>query len=264
MNSKIRRETTSRWFIVVVLLACLQISVGTAPGQQPAETVRAIPAPTTPLPPEEQSTGVTRFSFIAYGDTRSTEDGIAPQPVHTQLVDTMIQAIKRMQTSEFPVRFVLQSGDAVTNGRLVNQLNTSFIDVVSRLTPGRECAVLPDSGKSRCHNGVVCWSARTRRGADELSSRDGQHYSSGRLASKTIGLPYICVWIREHFCGSEHAMFRLKCRRQLLLAQRFFQVAFDRAHCRDEHRYVIHAVLKRVFGPRAGSGQAQEHEADDE
>ncbi len=39
-----------------------------------------------------------------------------------------------MQTSDFPVRFVLQSGDAVTNGRIANQWNTSFIDVVSRLT----------------------------------------------------------------------------------------------------------------------------------
>jgi 3',5'-cyclic AMP phosphodiesterase CpdA len=96
--------------------------------------VRAIPAPATPLPAEDQSAAVTRFSFIAYGDTRSTADGIALQPVHTQLVDSMLQSIKRLQSTAFPVRFVLQSGDAATNGRIASQLNTSFVDVVSRLT----------------------------------------------------------------------------------------------------------------------------------
>jgi len=96
--------------------------------------VRAIPAPATPLPPEDQSAEVTRFSFIAYGDTRSATDGTALQPVHSQLVDSMLQSVQRLQTTEFPVRFVLQSGDAVTNGRIVGQLNTSFVDIVSRLT----------------------------------------------------------------------------------------------------------------------------------
>lgn len=129
-----RIGAVSRWLMPIVLLACLQIGAGTAPGQQPAATVRPIPAPATPMPPEDQSAGVNRFSFIAYGDTRSTADGTAPQPVHSQLVDSMVGSIKRMQTSDFPVRFVLQTGDGVTNGRLVNQWNTSFVDVVSRLT----------------------------------------------------------------------------------------------------------------------------------
>ena len=129
-----RSRATSRWIIPIALFACLQIGSGIAPGQQPAETVRAIPAPATPLPPEDQSATVTRFSFIAYGDTRSTADGTALQPVHSQLVDSMLRSIKSLQNSDYPVRFVLQSGDSVTNGRIVGQLNTSFIDVVSRLT----------------------------------------------------------------------------------------------------------------------------------
>lgn len=123
-----------RLLIPFILLACLQIGAGIAPGQQPAARVRPVPAPAAPLPPEEQSAGVTRFSFIDYGDTRSLVDGTALQPVHTQLVDSMVASIKRMQTSDFPVRFVLQTGDGVTNGRIVNQWNTSFIDVVTRLT----------------------------------------------------------------------------------------------------------------------------------
>ena len=134
INSEKRKAAPSRWLIPIVLVACLLIGVGISRGQQPAATVGAIPAPATPLPAEELSAGVTRFSFIAYGDTRSSVDGTAPQPIHTQLVDAMVTSIKRMQTTDFPIRFVLQSGDAVTNGRNVNQWNTSFIDIVSRLT----------------------------------------------------------------------------------------------------------------------------------
>src|SRR5262249_37183014 len=128
------RMHTSHWIIAISLCTSLQFVSGAAPVQQPADTVRAIPAPAKPLPPEDQTAAVTRFSFIAYGDTRSTEDGSAPQPIHTRLVDSMLQSIQRLQTSEFPVRFVLQSGDAVTNGRIAGQLNTSFVDNVSRLT----------------------------------------------------------------------------------------------------------------------------------
>ncbi|HET9130055.1 MAG TPA: hypothetical protein VFO86_03850, partial [Terriglobia bacterium] len=133
MSTRTHRAT-SRWIIFILLLTYLQFGVGAVPVQQPAETVRAIPAPATPLPTEDQSVDVTRFSFIAYGDTRSTVDGTSLQPVHSQLVDSMIHSIKNLQTTEFPVRFVLQSGDAVLNGRIAGQLNTSFVDIVSRLT----------------------------------------------------------------------------------------------------------------------------------
>jgi calcineurin-like phosphoesterase family protein len=128
------RGAASYWITSILLLSYLQFGVGAVPIQQPVETVRAIPAPATPLPAEDQSAGVTRFSFIAYGDTRSTVDGTALQPVHSQLVDSMIRSIRNLQNSDYPVRFVLQSGDAVVNGRIAGQLNTSFIDVVSRLT----------------------------------------------------------------------------------------------------------------------------------
>jgi len=123
-----------RWVILAVLLVTIQFAGGIAPGQQPAATVRAIPAPATPLPPEAQSAAVTRFSFIDYGDTRSGVDGTAPQPVHSQLISNMLAAIARLKSTEYPVRFVLQSGDGVTNGREVNQWNNSYVDVVSRIT----------------------------------------------------------------------------------------------------------------------------------
>ena len=133
-NTAVSRAVGLRWFIPAVLLVSIHLVAGMAPGQQPAATVRAIAAPDTPLPTEAQSAGVTRFSFIDYGDTRSAVDGRAPQPVHTELVTNMLAAIKRLQSSDFPTRFVLQSGDGVTNGRDVSQWNASFIDVVSRIT----------------------------------------------------------------------------------------------------------------------------------
>ena len=124
----------SRLAISILLGTCLLIVAAISRGQQPAATVRPIPAPATPLPPEDQSAGVTRFAFFVYGDTRSTVDGTAPQPIHSQIAETMVARIKQMQSSDFPVRFVLQTGDGVTNGRVVNQWNASFVDVVSRIT----------------------------------------------------------------------------------------------------------------------------------
>jgi len=73
------RKSGMPWFILAVMLVTIQFAGGIAPGQQPAATVRAISAPATPLPPEAQSAGVTRFSFIDYGDTRADADGTAPQ-----------------------------------------------------------------------------------------------------------------------------------------------------------------------------------------
>src|SRR5882724_9159165 len=127
------RKSGMPWFILAVMLVTIQFAGGIAPGQQPAATVRAISAPATPLPPEAQSAGVTRFSFIDYGDTRADADGTAPQPVHTQLISNMLSAIARLKSTEYPVRFVLQSGDGVTNGSDARQWNNSYIEVVSRL-----------------------------------------------------------------------------------------------------------------------------------
>jgi len=118
----------------LVLLAIFVLFSGAAPAQQPATSVRAIAAPESALPSEAQSAAVTKFSFIAYGDTRQATDGTALQPQHSALVSRMLSSIERLKTSEFPVRFVLQSGDGVTNGRIIEQWNNSFVDVVSRLT----------------------------------------------------------------------------------------------------------------------------------
>lgn len=105
-----------------------------ASASQPPEQVRAIAAPANPLPPEAASAGMTRFSFIVYGDTRGRRDGVQEQYEHSLIVDSMVATIKRLARSPLPVRFVLQTGDAVVNGGDARQWNKSFIDLINRIT----------------------------------------------------------------------------------------------------------------------------------
>lgn len=123
---------------LAITLSVLSVSlVGAmrAKGQkQDQEHVIAIKAPTTPLPDEAASRGVTKFSFIAYGDTRGRRDGTAVQYEHSLIVDSMLAQIKNLQTTEYPVRFVLQSGDAVLRGQDAKQWNVSFTPLINRIT----------------------------------------------------------------------------------------------------------------------------------
>src|SRR5215469_1628708 len=91
------------------------------------EKVEAIKPPTKPLPDEAASRDVKRFSFIVYGDTRGRRDGSAVQYEHSLLIDSMLAQIKKRATGDYPVGFVLQSGDAVVDGRDAKQWNISFV-----------------------------------------------------------------------------------------------------------------------------------------
>src|SRR5579862_9342287 len=120
---------------LVVLLSTTWIASGSGPQVvQESEAVRAIKPPPTPFPSEAESSSVTRFSFIVYGDTRGRQDGTALQYEHSLVVDAMLARIKRLAATPSPVRFVLQSGDAVANGAVAAQWNVSFVPLVSRLT----------------------------------------------------------------------------------------------------------------------------------
>ena len=99
-----------------------------------ADTVLSIAKPRNPLPAEAASASVTRFSFIAYGDTRGRRDGVNEQYEHSLVVESMLRTIKSMENGPEPIRFVLQSGDAVVNGRDPKQWNVSFISLINRLT----------------------------------------------------------------------------------------------------------------------------------
>jgi hypothetical protein len=98
------------------------------------DTVLSIAKPRNPLPAEAASASATRFSFIAYGDTRGRRDGVTEQYEHSLVVESMLRTIKSMESGPDPVRFVLQSGDAVVNGRDPKQWNVSFISLINRLT----------------------------------------------------------------------------------------------------------------------------------
>lgn len=108
----------------------------------PLVAVKPIDPPARPLPDEAQSAGVTRFSFIAYGDTRSGSapdqpgDGQILHPLHNQLADQMLAKAKELEATPFPVRFVVQSGDAVLRGANGTMWNVSFTPIIEKLTRG--------------------------------------------------------------------------------------------------------------------------------
>ena len=119
--------------LLTLILLFVPLWIGAQTAQQPV-TVQPIAKPKTPLPSEAASRGVTKFSYIVYGDTRGRRDGTELQYEHSLVVDAMLASIKRLQTTEYPVRFVLQTGDAVVNGAEARQWNTSFVGLINRLT----------------------------------------------------------------------------------------------------------------------------------
>jgi len=140
------------FLLPIVLLLCLSaLTAGQTPQTQPAqqpdvqqqtalppeainEPVRAIKAPRAPLPSERDSAGVNRFSFIVYGDTRGRRDGFELQYEHSLIVNSALATIKKLEKTPFPVRFVIQTGDGVTNGAIGRQWNASYVDLINRLT----------------------------------------------------------------------------------------------------------------------------------
>ena len=121
---------------LAIVVGGLTTAVGQQPPTPPAppELVLPIASAATPLPSEADSRGVSRFAFLAYGDTRGRRDGIAIQYEHSLIVDSMLGRIEQLATTPFPVRFVLQSGDAALKGSEGRQWNVSFAPLINRLT----------------------------------------------------------------------------------------------------------------------------------
>jgi hypothetical protein len=109
------------------------------------EAIHPIAPPAHPLS-ESGSARVTKFAFIVYGDTRNGTDpntglafdGTTIHPAHRAIMDTMLATIRKRQRSAFPVRFVLQTGDAVLSAAVGRQLNVSYVPVIERLTKGAD------------------------------------------------------------------------------------------------------------------------------
>lgn len=119
----------------VTTSVAMLVAFTTSPLAQQAQNVvaRPIDPGANLLPLEADSGNQTKFSFIAYGDTRGPADGAAIQPGHKDVIDRMLTAISEEKTAGFPVRFVVQSGDAVVTGRSSNQWNVSFSPLIERL-----------------------------------------------------------------------------------------------------------------------------------
>jgi hypothetical protein len=129
-----RSAIWSRAFYVVFATVVLALCEVPKISAQDPERVIPIKAPPAALPDEKASSGVTKYSFIAYGDTRGRRDGVALQYDHSMLVDSMLKQIKQLEKTEYPVRFVLQSGDAVQHGQNAKEWNVSFTPLINRLT----------------------------------------------------------------------------------------------------------------------------------
>jgi hypothetical protein len=99
----------------------------------PARAVRPIDPGPIALPSEESSAGVTQFSFVVYGDTRGQADGAELQLAHGRVVDAIIQAVQARADGDFPVRFILLSGDGVNNGANAQEWNVSFTPLIEKL-----------------------------------------------------------------------------------------------------------------------------------
>jgi len=116
------------------------VAVALAAGIVAAANAQSLVVPALPidpggvaLPAESASATETRFSFIAYGDTRGQADGFALQIEHGKVVERMIREITARAASDFPVRFVVQSGDGVNTGSVAEQWNVSYSPLIERL-----------------------------------------------------------------------------------------------------------------------------------
>src|SRR2546422_4108204 len=119
---------------VCILAVMLAAGLRAEQANQAPLAVRAIAAAKRPLPLEDASAGVTKFSYIVYGDTRGRADGVELQYEHGLVVDGMLAAIQQLESTDYPVRWVMNTGDAVFDGGDVRRWNNSFVGLVNRIT----------------------------------------------------------------------------------------------------------------------------------
>ena len=118
--------------VAAVLALIPALALAQVPAQ--ADTVFPTSPPRVALPSEAATARVTKFSFIAYGDTRGRQDGTALQAEHGLVIESMLSTIRQAAGTSDAIRFVLQSGDAVVNGSVPSQLTVSYIPLINRLT----------------------------------------------------------------------------------------------------------------------------------
>jgi hypothetical protein len=128
-----RRLGLTSVFIVGLCSIWRVVPVAQQPPAAPLVEVTPIDPRGVRLAAEAASAGETRFSFVAYGDTRGQADGVELQFEHGRVVDAMVGVIRSRAVGSFPVRFILQSGDGVTAGSNAAQWNVSYTPLIERL-----------------------------------------------------------------------------------------------------------------------------------
>jgi len=130
MHRPAHRTGVARFAAVALLVAA-----GPLAAQRSAtDSVIPINPPAHPLPAENATAGITKFSFIAYGDTRGEFDGTYVNTPHMSVVAEMIRRIRARAGTDSAIKFVVQSGDAVVDGRRADMLNVSYLPVIDQLT----------------------------------------------------------------------------------------------------------------------------------
>ncbi len=137
-----------RTIVAAAFLWLAASGAGFRPHAQSATAARAVEVspiapPPRPLPPESNTAGIRKFAFLVYGDTRSAGptipgesplDGLEIQGPHSAVADAMIDTARSLAGTDFPVRFIVSTGDAVLYGPNATMWNVSYVPVVDRLT----------------------------------------------------------------------------------------------------------------------------------
>jgi len=138
----LRSSAVRTLFSIALLLVAATLAGNAFVGQEPAPPVAVTPIepPSTPFPSEAASAGVTRFSFLAWGDSRGANepgvpgDGQVVHVEHTRLMDFALAKIESLAATPYPARFVLHTGDAVLRGANGVMWNVSFSPIIERLS----------------------------------------------------------------------------------------------------------------------------------
>ena len=157
----------------------------------PRDTIipASILAPKVPLPQEAATAAVTKFSFIAYGDTRGRHDGAELQAEHTLVIESMLATIKKAAASPDPIRFVVQNGDAVQNGSIAGQLNVSYIPLANRLTQEGGVPYFPAVGNHDVGNSVDLADLRRADGLHNYLAANANLIPAGGAPRRLKGYP---------------------------------------------------------------------------
>ena len=172
-------------------IALLLAALNATPAQTiaPSDDVTALVPPKTPFPSERATAGVSRFSFIMYGDTRGRHDGMEIQAEHQLVIESMLATIKKAAATPDPIRFVVQSGDAIQNGSVAAQLNVSYAPLINRLMREGDVSYFLAVGNHDVGNSVDLADPRRMSGLRNYLAANATLIPADRSPRRLAGYP---------------------------------------------------------------------------